>query len=253
MPVKPNEQLKSTHVIELKAGAFTLPVLRLLKNQPEGILRELQEKVDQAPDMFQNAPLALDISSLPNDVQPSDLSALVNQIASMGIKPIGVRGGTADQQRSARHAGLAVLSESRPEPKPAVDLETVKATAVEQPAATPALSVSTEAVASRLVELPVRSGQRIYARDADLIILSTVSAGAEIMADGNIHVYGTLRGRALAGVKGNLKTRIFCSDLQAELVSISGQYQVSDGIDNALSGKPVQIYLSGESLVIEEL
>ncbi|MGH8553382.1 MAG: septum site-determining protein MinC, partial [Methylococcales bacterium] len=110
-----------------------------------------------------------------------------------------------------------------------------------------------ERATSTLVERPVRSGQRVYAANGDLIVLATVSAGAEIIAEGNIHVYGTLRGRALAGVKGDLNARIFCTDLQAELVSISGQYQISEGIDHSLHGKAAQIYLSGESLFIEML
>lgn len=253
MPVKPREQLKSSNVIELKAGAFTLPVLRLLQNQPDDICRQLAEKVEQAPEMFRNAPLAIDIGPLSKEVAPIDFENLIYRINALGIKPIGIRGGTANQQNFARTAGLAVLAESRSEVKVAAAAETSKPAPIEPTPQSSEAPPPSEPSATKLITQPVRSGQRIYAVNGDLIILATVSAGAEIMADGNIHVYGTLRGRALAGVKGNLETRIFCSDLQAELVSISGQYQISEGIDDFFRGKPVQIHLSDESLVIEKL
>lgn len=106
--------------------------------------------------------------------------------------------------------------------------------------------------ATTLINQPVRSGQRIYA-SGDLIILTQVSAGAEIMAEGNIHVYNTLRGRALAGVQGNRDARIFCSDLQAELISIAGDYKTSEDLKDITPRKPVQIYLQDQALIIKEL
>jgi len=99
----------------------------------------------------------------------------------------------------------------------------------------------------------VRSGQRVYAVGGDLSIIAPVSSGAELMADGNIHVYGPLRGRALAGMSGNLEARIFCHDLQAELISIAGHYRVSEGIPNELRGVPVQVFLEQKILRIEKL
>ncbi|MGR9108522.1 MAG: septum site-determining protein MinC [Gammaproteobacteria bacterium] len=252
MSVKPREQLKSSNVIELKAGAFTLPVLRLLQNRPDEIFRQLSEKVRQAPEMFRNAPLAIDLAALPEAISPRDFGKLIRGFDELGIRAIGIRGGSREQQESARTAGLAVLAESRipvKVPDPAEFEET--------PCEASALPSSSAAEARRsvatLITRPIRSGQRVYAANGDLIILATVSAGAEIIADGNIHVYGSLRGRALAGVQGDLDTRIFCSDLQAELVSIAGQYQISEGIDETLRGKPVQIYLSGDALLIEKL
>jgi septum site-determining protein MinC len=253
MSVKPREQLKSSNVIELKAGAFTLPVLRLLQNQPEEVCCQLAKKIGQAPEMFRNAPLAIDITSLQEDIAASDFDNLIQRISDLGIRLIGIRGGSPDQQDSARAAGLAVLSESRAQVKDASAPESAEAAPVEHPSKSPATAGNSEQSFSTLITKPVRSGQRIYAANGDLIILATVSAGAELIADGNIHVYGTLRGRALAGVKGDLEARIFCSDLQAELVSISGQYQISEGIDDSLRGKPVQIFLSDDSLLIEEL
>jgi septum site-determining protein MinC len=109
-----------------------------------------------------------------------------------------------------------------------------------------------ESTVTRVLTQPVRSGQRIYVK-GDLVILSPVSSGAEIMAEGNIHVYGALRGRALAGVQGNTESRIFCSDLQSELVSIAGHYKVSEDLVQSVRGKPVQIYLQDKALIIKDI
>ena len=103
-----------------------------------------------------------------------------------------------------------------------------------------------------LISQPIRSGQRIYAK-GDLTILSHVSAGAEIMAEGNIHIYGALRGRALAGVQGNTESRIFCSALEAELVSIAGHYKISEELDEVEKQTPTQIYLQDQALIINTL
>lgn len=119
-------------------------------------------------------------------------------------------------------------------------------------AATPDQSLQNEGPSAMLITQPVRSGQRIYAH-GDLIVLATVSSGTEIMAEGNIHVYGSLRGRALAGVQGDEKARIFCSDLQAELISIAGIYKISEDLSEEFRQKPVQIYLQDHSLIIKEI
>jgi septum site-determining protein MinC len=112
---------------------------------------------------------------------------------------------------------------------------------------------SEPAARNRIVNHPIRSGQQIYAAEGDLIVLGTVSAGAEVIADGNIHVYGVLRGRALAGVKGDVEARIFCHSLEAELISIMGRYRISEQIDPTDRGKAVQIHLAEDRLVIEPL
>jgi len=111
---------------------------------------------------------------------------------------------------------------------------------------------ATRDTSTMLITQPIRSGQRLYAT-GDLIIMSQVSSGAEIMAEGNIHVYNTLRGRVSAGIQGNTQARIFCFDLQAELVSIAGNYKVSEDIDAAVRAKPVQIYLENQALIIQNL
>ncbi|WP_333686911.1 septum site-determining protein MinC, partial [Methylococcus capsulatus] len=106
---------------------------------------------------------------------------------------------------------------------------------------------------TKIIDQPIRSGQRVYANDGDLVVIATVSPGAELMADGNIHVYGSLRGRAMAGVKGDLDARIFCLDLQAELIAIGGHYKVSENLDGTARGRPVQIMLRDNALIIQDL
>jgi len=116
----------------------------------------------------------------------------------------------------------------------------------------PAAKPSTSTESATLITQPIRSGQRIYAH-GDLIVLAQVSAGAEILAEGNIHVYGSLRGRALAGVQGNIEARIFCSDLQAELISIAGTYKISEDLTETVRNRPVQVCLQNNTLTIKDL
>jgi septum site-determining protein MinC len=156
--------------------------------------------------------------------------------------PVGVRGGTDAQHSAAEALELAILAEGRPGQG-------------EGAAPRPPRQAVTRAAApgSLLVTRPIRSGQRIYASGGDLVVVAQVSSGAEVMADGNIHVYGALRGRALAGVKGNREARIFCQSLHAELVSVAGHYRISENIGPDLKGEAVQIHLQEQRLLIESL
>jgi septum site-determining protein MinC len=232
-------------LFEIKAGSIHLPILKLLSGDTEAVALALGDKVRQAPDFFRHAPMIIDLHELPVDREDlPDFAGLVHHMRIAGLVPVGIRGGDEALQEAARMADLAILADTKHEPaappKPATP----------EPAKGP---VQTELVGSRLIEQPVRSGQRIYAPGGDLVVLSQVSAGAEIMADGNIHVYGTLRGRALAGVQGRLSSRIFCMDLQAELISIGGHYKVSENLDDSVRGRPVQIYFRDNLLIIEDL
>jgi septum site-determining protein MinC len=218
---------------EIKSGAVNLPVLKLLSSDVEAVAALLKDKVKQAPDFFRRAPMAIDLHEVVGI--EVNFASLVRAMRDCGVIPVGVCGASERHIHAARDAELALLTLTRHE---------VHAPAT--PAAKPAES-------TKIVDLPVRSGQRIYAAGGDLVVLAQVSAGAEIMADGNIHVYGSLRGRALAGVQGNLASRIFCHDLQAELVSIAGHYKISENMDDAIRGKPVQVHLKDNALIIEKI
>lgn len=242
---------------ELRATTFTLPTLRLFGGDLGELSRFLETKIEQAPEFFRNAPVVVDLSHLPDVAL--DFSLLVGLLRGLGLLPIGVRGGSEQHRETARLMDLAILSQGSRGPAAAVASKAGTAPATparpagDRPAAAAPSAAPLAGPAGRLVTRPVRSGQRLYAQGGDLVVLAPVSSGAELMADGNIHVYGVLRGRALAGVKGNADARIFCHDLRAELISVAGHYRVSENLDPALAGRPVQVRLQDGRLIIEAL
>ncbi len=258
MAVKPESAGETPPAaFELKAAAFTLPIIRLLGADMDAVAEQLGTKVDQAPDFFRNTPVVVDLSELPSGTGDVQFPLLVGLLRGYGMIPVGVRGGDADQNEAAEAMELAILGDAfvrkpraaaRPAPKPVPK----PAKAATEQAQTEAAKSASDA-AFKVVARPVRSGQRVYAAGGDLSIVAPVSSGAELMADGNIHVYGPLRGRAMAGMKGDPNARIFCQDLQAELVSVAGHYRVSENIPAGLKGVPVQIFLDHEILRIEKL
>jgi len=231
--------------LEFKSSTFSVPVLVLFDNDTAVIERQLQEKVSLAPEFFKNSPLIFDLQELNKQEREIDIALLTQIIRKLNLLPIGIRGGTAQQNQQALTLGIPVHSVHSSSASTSV--ETVKPKKI-----APEPAPKAEPVMSMLITQPIRSGQRLYA-EGDLIIMAQVSAGAEIMAEGNIHIYGTLRGRALAGVQGNPEARIFCSDLQAELVSIAGTYKISEDMNDSVRNKPVQVYLQNENLIIKDL
>ena len=227
---------ENTPPFELKGSLFTLTVLHLFQLDRTAIERHLAEKVKQAPSFFNNTPVVVDLEDLAAPSNGVDFDGLYDLLRGHGMAPVGVRNGSPELQAVARRAGLPVLPDNR-------SASAVKKTERAEPAP----------IRNRIINHPVRSGQQIYAADGDLIVLGTVSAGAELIADGNIHIYGTLRGRALAGVKGDIETWIFCHSLEAELISIAGRYRISEQIDSTDRGKAVQIHLVDDRLVIDHL
>lgn len=240
-------------VLEFKSSTFSVPVLVLTGNDVITIKQQLQEKIHQAPEFFKNSPLVFDLQELNKHDLDIDVTELTRVIRKLGLLPIGIRGGAAQQNKQALELGIPIHSghstalssaaqkqQALVEPEPEHESE-------QEPTPEPQAVAATT-----MITHPVRSGQRIYAT-GDLVILAQVSAGAEIMAEGNIHVYGSLRGRALAGVQGNTEARIFCSDLQAELISIAGNYKVIEDLNSAIYNRPVQIFLEKNALVIEKI
>ncbi|KFX07361.1 septum formation inhibitor [Pectobacterium betavasculorum] len=211
--------------IELKGSSFTLSVVHLHDSQPEVIYQALQEKIEQAPAFLKNAPVVINVAALTAE---TDWIKLQQAISSTGLHVVGVSGCNDDAlKKTIAQAGLPLLSEGKAQRR-----------VVEPVAAVPT------AVKTKVINTPIRSGQQIYARNCDLIVTSSVSAGAEVIADGNIHIYGMMRGRALAGVSGDVQSQIFCTHLAAELVSIAGRYWLSDQIPEAYFGQPARINLN---------
>jgi septum site-determining protein MinC len=255
MLTDPQRKPFTAQVLEFKSSTFFVPVLILYNNDLSAIEHALQEKIRQAPDFFRNSPLVFDVHALNKNNYDLDIAAFIDFLRKLGLFPIGIRGGNEQQNKQAQKMFItidAVRDSAAAETQKTVVDEPVRESApVEQTAASASDSAPVQP-ATTIITQPIRSGQRIYAA-GDLIILSQVSAGAEIMAEGNIHIYNTLRGRALAGVQGNKEARIFCFDLQAELISIAGDYKTSEDFDEGLKKKPVQIYLQDRALFIKEI
>ncbi len=241
MPVEPHQAYQRP-AIEFKSVTLTMPVLNIADTDLGVITEQLKIKLKQAPEFFRNSPLLLDLHEIRAEQEQLDLGALISAIQDLGLLPVGIRGATEQQKKTALQQHMAVLPDHRGsgnKPAPALKPEVPKEE----------LSVTEK---TQLITQPIRSGQRIYAKK-DLIVLAQVSAGAEIMAEGNIHIYGTLRGRALAGVQGDSEARIFCADLQAELISIAGHYRISEDLQQADRGRPVQIHLQDQALIINPI
>lgn len=243
MSATPGDHSAQTPVLELKVSSFSLLTLQLLDHDMDAVAAQLANKVNQAPDFFQNAPVVIDLNRLADSQASIDFPLLVGIVRGYRMVPVGVRGGNATQNEMAEMMDLAILGEDRRQTSaPEGDARKVSSTDRVMPK-----------ISNRLIARPVRSGQRFYAQGGDLIVTGSVNSGAEVLADGNIHVYGFLRGRAHAGVKGDTNARIFCQSLQPELISIAGRYLVNVTMDPDLSGKPVSVYLKENSLFINKL
>lgn len=226
--------------IELKGSSFTLSVVYLHDANPEVIRQALEDKIAQAPAFLRHAPVVVNISSIENVV---DWRAMQEAIATTGLRIIGVSGCKVPRLKAEiDRTGIPLLTEGK---------EKMPRQAPPEPVVAP--PVVNQITKTRLIDLPVRSGQRIYAPHCDLIVTNHVSAGAELIADGNIHVYGTMRGRALAGAGGDREAQIFCSHLTAELVSIAGEYWLSDNIPAEFYGKAARLRLGDNALTIQPL
>lgn len=247
MSIDPQKNDHHLPILEFKSSTFSVPVLVLVSDAIIAIEQQLKEKILLAPEFFKNSPLVLDLQELNKNDLDIDVPALIDTIRKLGLLPIGIRSGTALQNQQALKLGIPIHTSHH-----VTAVNSTQKLPIPQSEPLPAPEEPATAATSTMITHPVRSGQRIYAA-GDLVILAQVSAGAEIMAEGNIHVYGSLRGRALAGVQGNAEARIFCSDLQAELISIAGNYKISEDLNGVVLHQPVQIYLQNHTLVIKDI
>ncbi len=240
-------QTKASAPLEFKGRMMGISVLRISDNKLEDLASALDQQVNKGGGLLRELPIVLDL-----DVQIIDIDGLLELLRKQHLTVLGAYRTAASMEAAVRRVGLPVILERTPARK---SPEAPAAAPVEAPAATPAAPAAApvQTVDTRLITTPVRSGQRIYARNSDLIITAQVSAGAEVIADGCIHIYGSLRGRALAGAQGDEAARIFCRDLQAELLAIAGRYKVADDISDEVRGRPVQIRLDGEKLCVDPL
>jgi septum site-determining protein MinC len=220
---------------EIKSA--TLPLVALLLKSPDLALleEELRARFGELPEFFDSDPLVVDLAPLKGEgeVQFPKLLELLRQYRVM---PVAVRGGSEEQMAAAIQSGLAAAPEAAPTPTlPQRGREELPTSAL-------------------VIDRPLRSGQQVYAKGRDVVVLAMVNPGAEVIADGHIHVYAPLRGKAIAGARGDAQARILTLCLEPELVSIAGVYRTSENpLPDTLRGKPAQIRLDAGKLVMEPL
>ncbi|QEA12815.1 septum site-determining protein MinC [Comamonas flocculans] len=250
MAVEPSGQARTS--FDLKSAR--LPVVALVLKNTDGaqIEAEFERQLADDQSFFDDDLVVIDLAQVREDPAPIDFAALVARLKQHRTCPVAVRGGSAAQMQAALACGLAAAPE-------AVE-RSVPAHAPASPPANAAPATATEeaspepAAATMVIDKPVRSGQQIYARGGDLVVLAIVSFGAEVIADGSIHVYAPLRGRAMAGARGDAGARIYTTCLEPQLVSIAGMYRTTDNaLPEDVRGKPAQVRLEGEKLIFEPL
>ncbi|MBW8831235.1 MAG: septum site-determining protein MinC [Burkholderiales bacterium] len=239
-------------VFDLKSASLTLVSLVLKSTDPQVLAQEFESRFGDTPGLFDRDPVVIDLGFVVDAVEPIDFVALVALLQRYKLQPIAVKGGTQAQMESARLAGLVDAPADGPSPAPRPVPPDVTEVLVDEPIAT---AVSQPPNASALVvDKPLRSGQQVYARGRDLVVLAVVNFGAEVIADGSIHVYAPLRGRAVAGAKGDTTARIFSTCMEPQLISIAGTYRTTDtALPADVHGKAAQVRLDGEKLVVEAL
>jgi septum site-determining protein MinC len=249
-------------VAEIKFGQVGIANLKLKRLDPDALLGELRDKVASAEKLFLRAPVVLDLSHLPGLPALEVVRDLLERIRSAGMLPVGLSYGTSENERIAIELGIPVIAKFRASyeraaeeavAKPAAAAPVHEVAAVARADAALPTATAQPAATGMLHDKPVRSGQQVYARGRDLVLTALVGNGAEVIADGSIHVYGALRGRALAGAQGDEGARIFCREFHAELVSIAGQYRVFEDIPKDLRGQAVQAWLEGDKLLLKKL
>ena len=240
---------------EIKSANFPLVALLLRSTDLAAVARELASRFGDIPDFFDQDALIIDLSPLQHLAQGHDAGidfpSLLELLGSYRLVPIAVKGGNPAQMAAALQAGLLNAPDAHLlTPRPA-------AASAELPAQQEAQLLAAP-LGALVIDKPLRSGQQVYARGRDLVVLAMVNAGAEVIADGHIHVYAPLRGRAIAGARGNTEARIFALALEAELLSIAGIYRTSENpLPPEVVGHPTQVRLvngeDGEKLVMSVL
>jgi septum site-determining protein MinC len=239
MMTKPADAAAPAPAIDIRFGQVGLIQVRLRSTDPGAILDELTGRVASAPLFFQRTGICLDLTLLGRDPQLEEMRGVMDAVRRAGMLPVGLVGSSAAVEALSAALELPVLAPFRP--------QTQTIPVVQPP------ERAEPGIPALMQHQPIRSGQRIYARSRDLVVTSTVGAGAEVIADGCVHIYGALRGRAVAGARGEAGSRVFCQEFHAELVSVAGVFRVFETLPPELAGKPVQAWLDGDDLRVAPL
>ena len=248
-PMADASAARNKAVFEFKSATLPLVALILKTTNLDVLATALDAQLADSPDFFEQEPVVIDLSQLADGAGATiDFPALRNLLARHQTQPIAVRGGSDDQNAAARAAGLS-LAAMPVTPTPRAPAPAAPAPASEAPQIV--REVQVPATGTLVIDKPLRSGQQVYARGGDVIVMAVVNFGAEVIADGNIHVYAPLRGKAIAGARGNTEARIFTTCMEAQLVAIAGIYRTSEvALPANLAGKAVQIHLDDKKLLM---
>ncbi|MFA6970892.1 MAG: septum site-determining protein MinC [Gallionella sp.] len=259
---------------KIKTGNLSVLQLHILTTDMVQLKQELAQRLSQTPDFFASTPIVLELSAIAESDAVLDIAELVSFMLKQGMCAAGVVGGSVGQREDAIQAGLGLFpdvvarSPLRGATEEAFSVTGIHAAVVPVQPDLPGLDVVSASADKELVapqikpvprptmviDKPVRTGQRIYAEGANLVVLAIVNAGAELIADGDIHVYAPMRGKAIAGAQGNEAACIFVHGMEAELLSIAGCFKVfEDGIPENVRAKPARVHLEGSRLVIQPL
>jgi septum site-determining protein MinC len=241
----PNKQADSAHesALDIRFGQVGLVQVRIRTTDPGAILDELTGRIATAPRFFERTAVCLDLSGLERSPEVAEVRGVIDAVRRAGMLSIGLTTGSLGVEALSGALQLPVLSHFRAQNQSIPVVQEAPQPQAAESAGLPAL----------VHQQTVRSGQRVYARNRDLVVTATVSAGAEVMADGCAHIYGALRGRAMAGAREDVTARVFCQEFHAELVSIAGVFRVFETIPPDLAGKPVQAWLDGDKLHFSRL
>jgi len=241
--------------IEFKGSSFTLTVLHFKTSKLIDIRTDLEKKVNQAPDFFYLVPVVVSIEQLEGNV---DYQAIKNIIEEFNFTFVGFTGSIAKEQRKLiRELGFSFVNTAKANvsQKPVIEEPEIvvkEPIVVAEKPIEAAVEAEANSYSDKVHRGQIRSGQQVYAKDQNLVIIGSVSAGAEVIADGSIHVYGSLRGKAIAGAKGHHRAQIYCQDFEAEMVSINGNYMLSESMEKYW-GDPIYIQLTDSELTLSKL
>lgn len=252
---------------ELKFGQVGIANLRVRMLDVAQLAAEMRDRVQRAPNLFARAPVVLDFGGLSKAPSFDEARALVDGLRESGVLPVALAYGTKEIEALSQQLGLPLLAKFRAQYERAEEAPVGAAAAASSSPPPAWQEIAAEAAPTKAASAkipsptspglvqrtPVRSGQQVYADNRDLTVLSAVGAGAEVIADGSIHIYGPLRGRALAGAQGNEEARIFCREFHAELVAVAGHYKVLEDIPQELRGKAVQVWLDNGQIKLAAL
>lgn len=231
------DQAVKDELFQLKADLVPLTVIKLTQPSSKVLYQQIADKISKAPKYFDHAPVLIDVVDLAEQ-ETLDLSELTQNLKQQKLIPVAIRGLKNTEQ--AEQHDLAILTSTLNKEKQPSKVNTPPPPKNQSP--------------TKIITKPIRAGSQVYARGGDLIVLASVNSGAECFADGSIHVYGSLRGRALAGVSGDKNARIFCKSLEAELIAIAGHYLVNEKIKPPSTvDSMIQAYLSDNKIQINSI